>query len=384
MLLRLKWGSILVVIVGCGGGGGGLFVPAIPQVSSSAKVTSEVTQDPNVPTAEEPTNALLLQLLQACVGQLGAGEAQLIAQAARSRLHEDVILWSLYLYQQAIASDGRLIGRDMPVRYLGPGIGADTTGNSINVIASSSVPGLPTFNAFALENVIVMLDPLMNAFMEGAAFWDRLVENAGDVEDLVDVVELLVGFGEIFFNNMQGDFGLVVSPQEVADRIQFRQFAFEAYWGAVAYVVFHELGHANLGHGLFKCLVKGGVAQALADAGITPTQQELNELNLALATLDRGTEAQADIYAATISANAGFSSNGAAIFILGFLALKLETGECDAFIGNDPAFEACLVGSAPENGHPPLDVRAEIASSIIDEGQDLTPLLDLIDALSLG
>ena len=38
--------------------------------------------------------------------------------------------------------------------------------------------------------------------------------------------------------------------------------------GAVAYAVFHELGHANLEHSLFRCLVGEGVNQALADAGI--------------------------------------------------------------------------------------------------------------------
>lgn len=379
--------SILVlaaIVAGCGGGGGGGGgVPAIPQVTSSSKVTSEVAPAQNIPAAQEPTDALLLQLLQNCIDQVAVGEGELRNGAVRSRVHEDVIRWSLALYEDVIATDGRLIGRDMPARYVGSGMTFDLTGNSINVIEASSVPGLPSFNAFALNDVVVMLDPLMNALLEGAAYWDRLVELAGEDEDLVDAVELVIGLGQIFVNNAQGNFGLVVPVGEIADRIENRLFAFEAYWGAVAYVLFHELGHANLEHGLFKCLVGEGINQALNDAGITPTQQQLDELALAYAALGRITDTQADIYAATISEQVGFSSNGAGIMVLGFVGFKLVAGTCDHLLGDDPAFEACVLGSTPEDDHPPLDVRAEIAIGVIDEGEDLTSYLDLLEALSL-
>jgi hypothetical protein len=383
-MVRWTLALSIVLVAACGGGGGGTGTPAIPQVASSNLVSGEVTPAKDIPDAEEPTDAILLQLLQNCVGRITATQQQILATAVRSQRHADVIRWSLDLYEQVIATDGRLIGRDMPVRFLGLTTPPDLTGSSINVINASSVPGFPTFNAFALQDVVVMLDPLMDAFLEGAAYWDRLLEQAGDDQALVDPTELLLGLGTIFLNNSQGDFGLVVPEDEIADRIENRLFAFEAYWGAVAYVLFHELGHANLEHGLFKCLVGEGIELALADAGIVPTQQQMDELLLAFAELGRGTETQADIYAATIAERAGFSSNGAAVFVLGFLAYNAVSGNCDKFVGDDVALEVCLLGGEPENDHPPLDVRAQIAIAVIDEGQDLTHLLDILDALSIG
>lgn len=378
-------GFWIVVAAGCGGGSGdGNTIPAIPQVASSTKVQGEVAPAQGLPPAEEPTDAILLQLLQRCAVNIGSGETQLLNGAVLSQFHGEIIQWSLVLYEQGIATDGRLIGRDMPVRFVGAGTTPDLTGSRINVLEAISAPGLPSFNAFALENLVVMLDPLLNALMEGAAYWDRLLEQSGENEDLVDPAELVGGLGTIFQANAAGQFGAVVPQSEVLYRVSSRPFGFEAYWGAVAYVLFHELGHSNLEHVLFQCLVREGVDQALADAGITPTQPQLDALKLALTALSRGVETQADIYAATISERAGFSSNGAAVFVLGILSLKLVSGACDPFQGDDAAFESCILGSSPEDDHPPLDVRAEIASKVIDEGQDLTPLLDILDALSLG
>ena len=123
---------------------------------------------------------------------------------------------------------------------------------------------------------------------------------------------------------------------------------------------------------------------AILDKCTSTIIQQVDELKLAFADLGRGVETQADIYAATIAADAGFSSNGPAVFILGVLGYRVVSGTCDPFIGDDAALEACLLGATPEQDHPPLDVRAEIAIGVIDEGQDLTPLLDILDALSLG
>ena len=62
-------------------------------------------------------------------------------------------------------------------------------------------------------------------------------------------------------------------------RIDNRTFAFEAYWGSVAYVLFHELGHANLQHSLFKCLIRKGISQALQDAAAVFLDGRLHRVN---------------------------------------------------------------------------------------------------------
>ena len=75
----------------------------------------------------------------------------------------------------------------------------------------------------------------------------------------------------------------------------------------------------------------------------------------------------------------GFSVNGPAIFVIGFIALRALT--CDAGLPEDELRE-CLLGSTETDEHPPLDVRASIVTRIIKDGEDLTGMLSLLDALS--
>ncbi len=381
-------GLLALLLVACGGSGGGVPVdvfeiPEIPLVPSSAKVSSEVTEAQDIPMAEEPTDDLLLALLEHCAGRQDDAEAHVLANVVHSRRHELVVRWSLALYEQVVANDDRLAKWDRPVRWVPEG-GTPGSGDSINVVAGSSVPGLPKFNAFALNDVVVMLDPLMDAFLEGAAYWDRLLEEANDIESEIDAVELLAGLGVIFRENADLNFASVVPESEINDRIATRPFAFEAYWGAVAYVVFHELGHSNLRHGVFKCLVETGIEDAIEEANLEPTPQEEDALEIAFVKLDRGTETQADIYAATIAERAGFSTNGAAVFVLGLISLNVVSGKCDGVKDDAEAFELCIFSAEPQNDHPPLDVRAKIAVAVIDEGQDLTPFLEILEAFKIG
>ena len=376
-----------VVLAACGGGGGGTTpafqIPQIPAVVSSTRATDETGTAPTVPMAEVPTDAFFLQLLTHCATRAAPQEASWHT-ATRTIDHREVITWSIELYRRAIANDERLVGRDLPAKLLRAGEAPDLSGNSINVIEAKTAPNVPgDFGAYALPNTVLMMDDLMNAMCESAAYWDRLIQatntGSGEDENLVDATDLVLGIGKIFSDNAKGNFGVTVPDLEIADRINNRTFAFEAYWGSVAYVLFHELGHANLSHGLFKCMVTTGIDQILTEAGVTPTPAEITALKLEVAKISRATETQSDIYAATIAERSGFSSNGPGIMVIGFLAIKLIDGTCDAL--SDPELTVCLFDQEGTSTHPPLDLRAEIAVSVIDDKVDLTPLLDIVEIL---
>ena len=107
-------------------------------------------------------------------------------------------------------------------------------------------------NAFAFINSVYLLDPLMFAITESAAYVAEQVEESSAAGREVDRDQLIRGVGRIFADNSDGVFGATVARDDVVAWLGESTDVVALVQSAVGFLFFHEIGHANLEHSLFR------------------------------------------------------------------------------------------------------------------------------------
>ncbi len=325
----------------------------------------------SVAEMEQPDEILLQAMAQAAV-KLEDYEPAQVSGCTTSELHQPALEWGTARFAELLPVV-ELAGLGWPGARSSPSWYEPFDGN-IDVLECATHPELAGLNAFALQNAIFMMDPLLNAFAEGAAFWDRLVSEAGGTFDGVDGETLVVGTAQIFVANAQGAAWTVVPMAEVNDRIANSPIAADAYFGAATFVLFHELGHVNLQHVFFNCSINFGVEALLEERGVSLPPDRQAQLDGVLGKMRRATESQADIYGLTLLRELGFSESGPMLFVIGMLGVRAASAPCNSRSGDD--LQACLMSVSPKDSHPPLNERALMVKRIILDGEDLRWMLD--------
>ena len=303
-------------------------------------------------------------------------QKKVVTACTPSVQHGNALGWAMQAAQYQITNDARLAGLDwMPSLASAPY--AAPTGEAVTVYGCATNPlaGGSGLNAFAMQQGVWMIDPLLYAFAESAAAWDAKREKVGETLDDATKEALLKEMFAIFLHAQAGNFGKVIAWDEVTSRLAASAFAWQTYVGAVSFVAFHEIGHANLSHGLIKCALTQGVETLLVKRGITLDAAQKEKLKTELSAIGRSTEAQADIYGLTMLKSAGFTKNGPLLFVLGMLGVNLAA--CvEAGFEEEAAANCALEAFDPATtSHPPLSERAALIQKIFDENQDLTHLL---------
>lgn len=335
---------------------------------------------------QPPTDVsdILAEALAYCRQTLAGVEQQIMDACSVSTLWEPVLLEAVAAHSEALGRLPGLPGRNAPAE-LAYGADARLSDAVIQLLPCDNNPTAPPgcdaqascpppLNAFALNRVAFTLDPLLMAFAEGAAWWGALALEAGGDPDAVDRQQLVAGLGEIFFANSEYRPFTVVTSEDAAALLRDDPFTAEIAVSAMYFLIFHELGHANLNHSLINHTVRYGVARALDDAGAEPTPAQLAEVEAELLRIKVSTETQADIYAASLLSAIGGSSYGPRLFTGGMAAFVVRAGVCDPDLAPDELY-ACIVQDSPNASHPPLDVRTELIRRIMDGGEDLTGML---------
>ena len=328
-----------------------------------------------VETELDPSELFKEAALQ-CAEVIVDAQAKQVAGCKASANHANALGWAIQNAQLQIATDARLPGLDWKPQLAAPPYAAPT-GQAITVYGclDNPTPGGPGLNAFAMQQGVWMLDPLLYAFAESAAAWDAVREKTGPTLDAAAKEALTKAMFTIFLNAAGGAYGKVVPWDEVMARLSTSLFAWQTYVGAVSFVAFHEIGHANLSHGLIKCALSVGVDTLLQQRGITLDATQKQQLQTELSKIGRSTEAQADIYGLTMLKSAGFTKDGPIIFVLGMMGVTMA-GCINAGVPSDQAATCALEAYDPATtSHPPLAERAALIQKIFDQNLDLTSLL---------
>ena len=374
----MRWLWALSFVAACGGGDDDGSAPPDPEhVCSDTVLTGDGGDailgfdgdDVEVPTVDAPTQALVLEALDLCRESIGSYQAGVAPACDASEAHTTALTTAIDDFAAQLGDAPDLPGLD---RTLSFGTSIDP-GGPIAVFACANDPSgrNHTLNAFALPDSLFMLQTLMDAVAEGAAYWDLVREQAGGDEQAVDDEALVGGLAGIYHNHANGFPWQFLSRDEASDRLLASEFALEIYLGGVAFILFHEAGHANLQHSLVNHVAGAGIVLLLEEAGYTPTDAEEAEIEAALRTLQIATEAQADIYGATALRRAGHTTRGPASFFIGVVgATAIMCDEAGA-----PDVEACVDAQLSAT-HPSIDVRATILRRVVRDGEDLTCLLD--------
>ena len=335
-----------------------------------------------LPMMAPPPSDLLTAALAACERRTAMAERDITMRCSASSELPTLAEQLSDLHSEAIGARP-LPGRGLetfptePAQAQLNGDGIDTIGCTQNPLC---MPGAPcsSMNAFATTNLMVLLDPLLNAFAEGAAFWANLVNDAGDV-DAVDEAVLFEGLGNIYWQHAQGGGFATVSREDVDAALENDDFANEVFFGAAVFLFFHEVGHANLGHGLINHTAQIGAHVLLNSEGTMLTADQMQQINTEVRNLKVFTETQSDIYAATLLRELQFSSDGPVILFTGAMAaMHIASGQCNAAMTQEQLFD-CAFARDPNATHPPLDIRATVLRRIIDDGEDLSAELELIE-----
>lgn len=347
-------------------------------VPDGATQDSGVRPPGQLPPTTLDTSALLDQALAVCQRTISQYEGQIAA-----RCNYDASLFDLIdTFAQAHADAqalGPIAGRNREAYAADPSM-LMRTGTEVEIIPCTTdplcMPGQPCsgMNAFALSDLVVALRPLLMAFTEGAAYWGQLAEAAGGVE-FVDQNQLYNGLGMIYLAHSQGRPFSTVDSATAQQWLEQDEFVQEMWASVTAFLIFHEIAHAELNHSLINHTAAVGAQTVLMQEGRMLTPAEDAQLKAELRQLKVATEAQADIYAATLLQRAGTTSLGPVVlFTEAMSAFIVASGACDRTMTNDEFYD-CALQAEPNASHPPLDVRAEILRRVIDEGEDLTELL---------
>ena len=344
------------------------------QEGGSLPVSS--TPDQPVETSTKASE-LFKEAAQACAELIIKTQTDVVAKCSHSPQHLSALSWAVEAAKGPITTDARFVGLDwLPKLAVAP---LDQPGGqSVSVYTCASDPTGNTngLNAFALQQGVWMLDPLLFAFAESAAVWDALRQQAGPALDDASEAELAKSVMSVFLYAEAGEFGKMLALDQVVVRLTTSPFAWQAYVGASSFVLFHEMGHANLSHGLIKCAITQGVDKMLGRRQIQLTATELQELQAEIGKLARSTEAQADIYGLTLLKSLGFGREGPTIFLVGVLGLKIAACS-DGNRSEEAVLKCALEDFDPvKTSHPPLQERATLIKKIFDDGQDLTYLLE--------
>lgn len=378
--------------------GGGFYTPpaATADATSAADTSQAVAGDswsdwkPNpssggaeieLPTSDEISepvdpSELFKEAALSCAEIIAPMQQEFVQACPHSSAHATALGLGVSWAIQQIQQDSRIAGLDwLPWMAIAPSF--TPGGDKIGIYACQSDPQGKgaRLNAFAMQDAVWMLDPLMYAFAESAALWDQVRQNYGDILTEDAKQKLVQGIGAIFLYAEGGEHGQVVAWSEVTERLSSSAFAWQVYVGAVSMVLFHEVGHANLQHGLIKCTLHNGIPTLLQKRGIELTTEQQKQLDIELAAIGRSTEAQADIYAFTMMKSLGFGKEGPVVFLLGMSAVK-AIGCQKAGVPSEDVAECALNHFDPAaTSHPPLGERAALVQKIFDDGADLTPLL---------
>lgn len=236
--------------------------------------------------------------------------------------------------------------------------------------------GCSGMNAFAVSNVTFMLSPLIMASIEGGAFWGQLIEKAGGDPSAVNVEELYEGLGRIYLAHSEYRLFTVVDAETVSRILKENAYINDAVNAAIAFVIFHEIAHANLQHSEIKFVAHVGPEAILKSQGKTLTAEQRKQYMADLLKLSVYTETQADIYASTMLRRLEYKSDGPRVlFTGGMSALLVASGLCNS-ARTEEEFQNCAVMNGPSSTHPPLDVRATLLRRIVDDGEDLTAKIE--------
>ncbi len=345
-----------------------------------ATMPGVVANDVPLPPMSMSTSDLLDEALAACERATATAERDIVSRCAFSAGTSEIVDRFAELHATAIGTRP-LPGRGLEAFALPP---AEITlaGDEIEIISCTANPlcpsggPCPSMNAFALTNLVITLDPLLRSFSEGAAYWGTLVDAVGGDPDAVDPETLYVGLGAIYNAHATGRGYATVDEATVASMLESHEFAREVWEGVTAFLIMHEIGHADLGHGLINHTAAAGVQAVLSAEGRTLTAEETAQITAELRNLKVFTETQADIYAASLLRELGYSSDGPVVlFTAAMSAFLVASGRCDAAMTQEQLFD-CAVAADPHAAHPPLDVRATVLRRIIDDGEDLSALLE--------
>lgn len=362
---------------GGGSGGGGMT----PEPDPPPMMGGTLDTNAEIPSTSGTVSDLMREAIDACLPSVESFTAEMVATCAVSPGIGNALEGFAELHDRALESIGSLPGRNLGSRVALSADDLDRSGEVINILACTNNPlsdcapgdeGCATLNALALRDVVFTMDPLLGALVEGSAWWAMLAEGVGP--DNVDVAELFGGLGEIFYANSRGLEFTVVNEGDASALLDSDPFAQEVMVSALSFLVFHELGHANLEHAVISHAAILGVQEVLTEAGRELSESEAEELERSFFQTKVATETQADIYAATLLAEAGLSSRGAYLFALGLAAYTDRLGVCQEAT-DEEAYYACVLGDSPTSTHPPLNVRATLVRRIVDDGEDLTGLL---------
>ncbi|MFZ4580351.1 MAG: M48 family metalloprotease [Myxococcota bacterium] len=413
--LLLPWLAFVLAACGSSGGGGGGYLPWTPPADTSE--APDVASTPDTPPQqvadewtgwapkadaaapeltvdaasidiqkpEEPTD-LFQEAAAQCAVELVDAETAVVKACKHSTAHTAVLSWAVKAASEQIQSDARLPGKDWPAVL---GVAPYTSlGDQVLDAYTCSVSPLWVFddppienldpaasmNAFAMPDAVWMLDPLLSAMAESAAWYDKVQELHGSPLPEAAGEQLAVGITTVFAKAFAGDHWTVVPKAEVDQRLKQSLFAKDVYAGAVAFVLFHEIGHANLNHGLIQCVIRKGIVDLLKQRNIEPTPEQMKEIQADLSQLTRNAEVQADIYALTMLKSLGFGKQGPTVFAMGLLGFKLL--QCQAKGVPDYELQGCaLTDFDYKTSHPPMGERIALIQKIFDNGEDLTGLL---------
>lgn len=329
-----------------------------------------------VPDTAPDVEALLIEAAHACYDFIVRMEPTIAAGCDGSELFLEVLQPLADAHDEAARRLG-LPGRGLSMR---PGTPDEVRADESRIIATgcSRSPeeiGSDSLNAFALRHGVFILDPLLLAFLEGAVLWAELALQSGGIEQ-VDPGQLFAGLGQVFSNAAKGDHFGVINAERAGEILDSDPFAQQVFVSAVVFLVFHEVGHANLDHSMINHVVSTGVVSVLEERGVRPSDDEIARLKRSLAEVKVATETQADIYSLSLMRALGtLSSDGPRLFAIGMAGRLLVDGICDPNVAEE-LLAACITQDLPNATHPPLDVRVQLARRILDEGEDLTHLLE--------
>lgn len=392
--LRLLWpfAACLACTSPSGGGGGGYYgggggYPADTNTAGGGGSEwrpgrgAGAGQAPgldNTAGGEIAKSEVMSQLFKEAALECAADMVQLEAKAAAdckaSIAHQASVYWSVPHFKKILLTDARFPGLDWPPVISTPPTMSFGDHNIDTFTCVSNPIGGADMNAFAMQDGVWLVEPLLNAFAESAALWDLArVSAPGGQLDSEAKDKLMKAIIAIFLTHQAGEGWQIVSQDDTYTRFDVSDFAKEVYFGGVAFVLYHELAHANLSHGLIQCALGKGVLGLLKRRGRTLTKEQEQELIVEMQKISRSTETQADIYALTMLRSIGFGVEAPAIFVLGVAGIKAKACADKGHTGQQ--LEDCTLGKGQILSHPPLDERSLLIQKILKDGEDLTWML---------
>ncbi len=309
--------------------------------------------------------------IETCLGEINKLEQSEAQKCQFSNRYWDLLQWAGNILSKQVATDNRLVGLDWAPHFEYP---PRLTQDDQDVDVLECAQGTDRdpasgMNAFAIQHGIWMLDPLIDALLETSGVIAQMrAQNGGQL----DAQAAQQAIPQIFAAHARGAPWTYMSAQDAIAAIKGSEPDMAIFVGALSFVFFHEMGHAELMHGAIKCVVQQGVETVLQRRGTPLTPERKQAVVAELMQLSRSTEAQADIYSLTVMRSAGFSAEGAQVLVLGLLGL----GALGCMDVPEAQQEDCILGKSRMADHPPLDERALLIDRILVKGEDLTWMLD--------